>query len=77
MDIKNVESQLTWMVECDGLSYVRTLYIRNNKQFIAWKRNFDWTPEKDKSILSESELEKRFSEINILEATPIYSEEVK
>ena len=75
MNIKNVESQVTWLVECDGLSYVRTLYLRSNGQSIRWNRNFDWSKELDGKILNEEELEKRFSELNIKEATPVYTSE--
>lgn len=75
MEIKNVESQITWLVECDNLSYVRTMYVRSNEQFIGWKRNFDWIEELNSKILSEEELEKKFSELNIEKVKPVYSNE--
>lgn len=73
MDIKNVESQVTWLVECDGLSYVRTMFLRQSGTSIRWNRNFDWSNELESKILNEEELEKRFSELNIKEVTPVYS----
>lgn len=63
MKIERIDSIVEWLLTCDGLSYVRTLTIRNGEQFVNWKRNFDQNPEIQNKILSNKELEERFNKI--------------
>lgn len=63
MKIERIDSSVEWLLTCNGLSYVRTLIIRNGEQFVNWKRNFDRTPEISNEILSNKELEERFNKL--------------
>lgn len=62
MKIINVKTEISWLIECDGLSYVRYLNISKGEYHISWKRNFDWSADIDTKILPDDMLEKKFFE---------------
>ena len=76
MEIKSIETNTVWLVEHEGLSYVRQMFIRNGKQFITWHSNFDEsTLDASFEVLESAELERLYSENNIKDVTPVFSGE--
>lgn len=73
MEIKSIETNTVWLMEHEGLSYVRQMFIREGKQFITWHNNFDSNGSIE--VLEQDELEKLYSEINIKDVTPVFSGE--
>jgi hypothetical protein len=41
MEIKGIQSEINWIVEYEGRSFVRIMYIRKGEKLIHWKCNFD------------------------------------
>lgn len=65
MNLKFTKNTTTWVVDHNGLSYVRTDYHSKDEFSISWHRSFDWNKEVANKIVSEIELEQMFSQLII------------
>lgn len=72
MEIGKARTEITWVVDHDGFSYVRRLISRNNGDMVPFwhpngcTRGFSHEDQKDKEQLEHSELEKLFGLTNAL-----------
>lgn len=59
MKILSSTTNTTWLVEYDGLKYVRTYY--HLSMSVVWSRNFDYHSDIADKIVSEVDLEEIFA----------------
>lgn len=71
MEITRITHEIEWMVNVNGLSYVR--WMRGDN--IGWKQNFSYTPDIENDILSYDQLEREFHKVNIKKLESLYSYE--